>query len=338
MKILLITGKLSLGTCGVCDFTMNLYNHISKFEEVFIEILEFNKVNKKRILEADIILMSYPCPDYGYSLKPHFNFLLSRILGKKIVYIMHEYSYVNKLRKLSILPLLFFSNKIVSVTKEEIKRIPKNVQKRTTYIPIVTNFNIVSRKRLNYHEIDNKELNVSYFGVFYPAKKIEKIIEAVSTLNKSGFPIRLTLIGAKHPKHSDYLEYIRKKIEENNIGAITSLYLNQPEEKVIELLSNSQVCVLLYEEGVTMRRGSFLTALELGLVVITNKGTDTPLLLNSHKGILFIDNKNNLEDLLKKVYTCYSEIQYIPEIENKKIGLVTWEEVAHQYYKMFKLL
>jgi glycosyltransferase involved in cell wall biosynthesis len=335
MNILIITGKLKQGSCGVCDYTNNLYESIKRVNNQNDNTVIMKSVFEIRIndiIKTDVVILNYPCPEYGFSLKPHIMFVLSKLLNKKCIYVMHEFSFINRLRKFSIKPLLLFANKIISVTKEEIGKLKRNIQNKSTFIPIASNFDtstIISNNNIN-------EFTISYFGVFYPAKKIEYIIDAINILKLKGIKVRLSLIGAEHPKHKNYILALKEKVKSYNLDSQVTFFLNKEEKDVLELLSQSNACVLIFDEGVTMRRSSFLTALELGLNVITTIGRDTPKEITTHKGILLIENIAQLASAVEELVDNSDKYNYIAEVENKKIGLVNWKDIGEMYTSLIE--
>ncbi len=336
MNLLMITGKLALGSCGVCDYTNNLYNNFPS-RDLLINKKTYKEVKVKDLKLADIILINYPCPEYGYSLMPLLKVLIGKIYGKQIVYVLHEYSYVHFIRKLVILIFLFISNKIVSVTEEEINRMPYFIRRKMKYIPITTNIKFIENKKKEIKEEKNNNLfTITFFGAFYPAKKVEKLIKVVDKLYKDNFKVRLYLIGAKHPYHLNYLNQLEQLIKENQLEPITYWYIDCPEEKISELLSESDVCVLPFEEGVTLRRGTFLTSIQYSLPVVTTEGKDTPQIIRELRSVFFANDENEMEKILKDIYYNREEYKKIASLAKESLELWDWNKIGVEYYNFIK--
>lgn len=332
MKVLFITGKIKKNTCGVCDYSMNLMDSLTKYSNLEIKQLNFNNVKISDIKKSGVIILNYPCPEYGKSLLPHFLIILSKIFSKRIIYVMHEFSYVKVLRKLVILPFILMANNIVSVTEEQIRSFPKFIANKMNFIPIASNITTVKSEK-GKDEI-NKEFIISYFGVFYPAKKVEDIIMAFSKLSTKSKNNKLKLIGAVHPSHVKYVDDLKELIKKENIENCVEWKLNVSDVEVIDDLKNTDVCILPFKEGVTMRRSTFLTAISLEIPTITSLGKDTPFDLKKCKSVLFA---NNVEDIIRKIIEVKNNYRtYKTEAKNAKgiLGFKDWDDIGGEFSEL----
>jgi glycosyltransferase involved in cell wall biosynthesis len=334
MKILLITGKIKSHSCGVCDYTVKLYDSLKKNKQLNITQKYFKDISFLDLKAADLVILNYPCPEFGKSLMLHLKIFIARMIKTKILYVMHEFTYVKLWRKIAILPFIFLANKIVSVTNEQIKKFPRFLTKKMKFIPIASNLDSSFIEMSNSNEKD--EFAISYFGVFYPAKKVENIIEAFSVFlgnNDERGNYVLKLIGGVHSAHRNYIEYLKNLISTKNMESKVEWYLNAPDNEVVSLLGETNVCVLPFEEGVTMRRSTFLTAISMKIPTITTNGKDTPLILNECKSILYANNPNEIAERIKEVEVDYSE--YVTEASKSKevLGLKNWDEIGEEYTK-----
>lgn len=325
-KVLLITGELTPGVCGICDYNNRLKEQLEKKEDYEFAMKSFRDVTIKDLRTADTVLLNYPCPHFGLNLTTHLKIFIAKVVGCKIVYGMHEFTYVHILRKFVIFLFLLMADQIFSVTEQEIKRLPRFLRKRTQFVPIASN--ITRNKHLLSRPDSCSHLTLTYFGAFYPAKKVEHLILSAQELVASGMDIRIRLIGARHPQHTDYIVYLEKLITNTDMSFRTEWYIDCEEGRVVELLDSSDVCILPFEEGVTMRRGTFLTCLELGIPVVTTKGQDTPNELLNTGSIFFADDPEGLTEHVERISENPERYRRLAQETKKQLGLVTWEDIG----------
>ncbi|RGR95831.1 glycosyltransferase [Heyndrickxia coagulans] len=328
-NIIFLTGNIKKGKCGVCDYTFRLYEKLKSESQFSLQMVNVKDFRLKMLLKTDLIIINYPCPDYGRSILPLFYVIIARLLGKKIIYVMHELTYVKFLRKTVIKSFLIFASRIVSVTNEEIKRLPMKLRKKAKYIPIASN--ITPKEGID----SIKGYTVfTYFGVFYPAKEIERIIRAAYLYKKNNRNFKIRLIGARHPNHSDYIDSLKKMITKYKLKNEIEWYIDCPEYKVANLLNSTDIALLFYNEGVTLRRGSFLTSLENCIPVITNKGVDTPDSLLDYESIIFAESDKNIALQMENVSNNLSHYKKVALKTKKSLGLFTWNEISESYIKL----
>lgn len=332
-KIVIVSGDLKKGSCGVCDYTSQLYKNLvnKKREDFRIDIVNFKNVSLKVIKENDVFIFNYPCPEYGYNISPFFKLLAARLLRKKVIYVMHEYTYVHILRKIMILSFLYISSKIVSVTQEEINKMNNHLKKKSEFIPIASNLANVKNDRTFKYK--SNEIVLTFFGAFYPAKKVEHIIEVTKRLVETGKNVKLQLIGARHEKHVDYLTKLEKLVNEYNLANFVEWHINCEDSKVISLMENSTVCVMPYEEGVTMRRSTFLTAIDLEIPVITTLGEDTPEIIKGLNSVRFGDS---VEEITNEVLLIISNpnLYYESAKDAKNRISQSWSKISDSFIQL----
>ena len=107
------------------------------------------------------------------------------------------------------------------------------------------------------------------------------------------------------------------------------------DEQVSYEIQHSQIATLFYEDGLTLRRGSFLAFLAHGTPIVTSLGDEeSNQLFNGHKGVSMCLNENAMIEAIKK----YSElsIQEKEEIRKDAIELsrnFEWKNIAKGFLR-----
>jgi glycosyltransferase involved in cell wall biosynthesis len=138
----------------------------------------------------------------------------------------------------------------------------------------------------NQHAIADDELLVVYFGFLSQSKGGEDVVRVVHRLIQAGCPARLLMLGAQVGEVDEtnrrYLRTVQDLIERHGLAARVVWTGFQPEDVVSAWLLASDVALLPYRDGVSLRRGSLMAALAHGLPVVSTK---LPAMLASADGL-----------------------------------------------------
>lgn len=189
---------------------------------------------------------------------------------------LHEFSKCRLARKLLTYPLVWFSHHIDTPSYVEYKILASAYGSKIRKSMIGSNFEWRSTTRLIKYNKDNK-IVLAFFGAIYPGKGIEKLIDLWGKLHSrypdkyeywllGGFPSGLTRAFDSYQKQ--ILELIKEKGMEKNIQIFGFLPYNEIEN----LLDRTDIAVLPYEDGLTLRRGSFLAFLGRHVAIVTSMG------------------------------------------------------------------
>lgn len=266
------------------------------------------------------IHMEYPGDLYGKtflaSFLPYFTKKYNRRNKKKITYNvrLHEFSRTRFLRKLAILPILKFADRVYVPAKRDREIVSKFMKGNAIRTTIGTNINVVSNELM-----ESDKITISYFGSVYPGKGIKKMLLIWKRLaendkeNKYRFKI-IGDIGTESDNHfCDYHRDVWKWIEQYGLKDIVEVTGYISEDKVSKEIQNTQIATLFYEDGLTLRRGSFLAYLTHGIPIVTSKGDeDANELFKGHQGIKMTDTD---EEAIKAI------IEY-SSISKEKICLI----------------
>ena len=195
---------------------------------------------------------------------------------------LHEYTMCRPARKIFTWPLVRFCHHLDTPSFVEYEHLKKKFGSKVFKSGIGSNINWTDTKKPLEKVTENGEnakINLAFFGGIYPGKGIEKLIEVWSRIEQEypnryqyyllgGFPENLT------SAFDDYQLSIQKLIKEKNLTEKIIITGFLPENEIEEKLDMIDIAVLPYEDGLTLRRGSFLAFLGRNVAVVTSSGDE----------------------------------------------------------------
>ena len=339
--MLIITGTYPPRKCGVGDYCQNLLStpqakdwKLYTDDNWSISTL-FQKIKKIKKSNSNIINIQYPTVGYGKSILPHIlTIYLTKILKKKVVITLHEYSQLGWKGKLAASLFLKFGTHIVFTTEFErqyaIKKYPQ-LKNNSSIIKIYSNI-------LTKHEqpsFEHRSYDMGYFGYIRPEKGLENYIETAKKIQKTNPNFKAYIMGQTQDEFSSYHKPLLDSLSDSNI----TLLLNRSNQEVSDILSQTKIAYLPYPDGLTERRGSFLASLLHHCIIVTTKGNFTT------EAQLSTFNFVNKEEAHSKITEI---INYPTETINKQIDKMniyianqipsSWEDVANEYQTLIKSL
>lgn len=119
------------------------------------------------------------------------------------------------------------------------------------------------------------ETLLSYFGLLHESKGVETLLRAWARLLERGQRIKLLMVGGKtgasDPTTTDYALQMEELCQELGLAdrLLWTGYVD--DEEISANLLASDICVLPYKDGASLRRGSLMAALAHGLPIITTR-------------------------------------------------------------------
>ena len=166
--------------------------------------------------------------------------------------------------------MLYGNEKIIATNSEIVTLLERHLPfllKKTFWIPIGSNI-IPSNK--HKYETEFSDPLISFFGMLYPGKGLDLILDVLEVLKRRGNRFSFKFIGGGMLDYQSYEEDFRKKIEERDLNEIVDHLGLIPAEKVSDWLTRSRFLFLPYERGLSDRRGSFMAAIAHGKAVLTS--------------------------------------------------------------------
>jgi glycosyltransferase involved in cell wall biosynthesis len=255
---------------------------------------------------SNLVHIGYPFEGWGTSTVPGVYPGILRLVppyGRtKLVTTLHEWRMMHLLRKASIFPLALASHGLLFTSSRE-----RGAFEQSSYYrlrpskPLVSNIPVgigVSIPELRAGEVlsaRNRLLNwdgvranvlLGHFGYVYSGKQPTKMLRMLKALFDCGVKARLVIAGDFLADHA--LEKERFFKEAGSLGLkdyVLLLGFIEDEAELARTISACNVVLLLFSDGVSARRTSFWTVMELGVPLITTK----PSFGREFEGILETD-------------------------------------------------
>jgi len=369
MRVAIISGSYPNMKCGVGDYTRVLVDFINKIgikvkvitsknEEVISDGISepivfswdwrcikkiYNYCKKNDI---NIIHIQYPTRGYGYKIGVNLLPLYIKIKNLfsiqkiNVMTTLHEFSQSHFLRKISVIPLVLFSDEIILTNNEEKEIIMKLFPflKKDKFKIIHIGSNILPTNFLENKLYENNH-TITYFGFIRPDKGLEMLLKAIIlTKVYAEDDFRLNILAELNDKN-EYHCKIKNLLKQLNIDKnkikITG-YL--PESQISEYLQRSNLSVLPFRDGLTYRRGSFIASVVHDIPVLsTYTELTSPDLYDIFKEYLV--KPNDVFGLAKNIDKFFYNDEYKNTLilKTKKIkNLFDWEKIAYEHKLIYE--
>ena len=188
---------------------------------------------------------------------------------------------------------------------------------------------------------DEGTMVVSYFGFLNDSKGVDLLIDAVWLLAERGVKVELLMIGAEtgesDPTNRACAERVRHAITSRQIERrVHWTGFAQPRDISAYLLS-SDICVLPFRDGVSLRRGSLLAALVHGLAVVTTApGSPEPLLRNGENvAMVKTDDSLAIADTAEYLWRDEARRQRLSSGALELAASFKWADIAARHEELY---
>jgi glycosyltransferase involved in cell wall biosynthesis len=297
----------------------------------------------------DIIHIQYPNIKYRRTLFFCFLPFLIRTFFKeiKVVTTLHEFSIAYPINKIRQIMFSLFSNRVVVTDEKDLQGLAKFLGDNKTkikIIPIGSNIDVYGHqpqgRKIFLKERGLKEdtVIISFFGNIHRDKGLEYLLQAFAGLTQKKFLLHLVIISQLDPVGNKYHNKIKQLFSSLDIEKLIFLSGYIGIEKVSHLLSLSDICVLPFIDGVSLRRGSLMAALAHGKAVISTKPNDSADRgLFDKKNILFvpINDVYKLSEALELLYKDTELREKIGQEAGKTAALFSWDKIANKHIGLY---
>jgi glycosyltransferase involved in cell wall biosynthesis len=291
--------------------------------------------------KADILHIQHAAGTYGFDRAIFLLPVLLRLSGwqKPIIATIHEYGWWEWQPKW--IPQLFLerlktwgqnhqwwdredgflitqSNAIITTNREAehviLDRLP-HLRSQVHRIPIGANVEVFpidrTTARTKLLQVANWTETVqviAFFGFLHPVKGLETLLAAFQTVSNLHPSARLILIGGveslalRGAEAKNYWEKLEKNITHLNLNDLVHMTGYVDAETASHYLTGSDIGVLPFNHGVTLKSGSLLALMAHGLPVIATQSSD-PDLSQSLAKLIETRNSAALTDALIELLT-----------------------------------
>lgn len=343
---------------GVQDYQDLLLSKLNQFNEskgipyklCFLEltlnklILHRNKKNEQTFIHCQLPMSAW-----------RLNILLPLIIlikltnrKTKLLITLHEWSNTHPLRRMInyfLLRKAFF----VIVPSEEIRKeiqefkIIRTRKIKIHLIPIGPNIILKDTTQLLHlkGENDQEKIRIGHFGFLYPLKNPTKILLVFNEMIKQNKNLSLVFVGDFLDPQSKEKKNFNKLILELNLRDHIEFrgYL-ESELSVLNEMNNWDIYISLHENGFSLRHGSTLAALQLGIPVISFEPKNT-FSEFEQKWLEIIMKTKNLIFIPKNL-----SIQEIADVTLQKIKIKNspqrmsldwiWSEISRMHFEIYR--
>jgi len=188
------------------------------------------------------------------------------------------------------------------------------------------------------------DLLLGYFGFLNERKGGEDLIETLAALVAQGLSAHLLLIGGRagssDPTNVAYAERVDHLIAKHSLAERVHRTGFVPLEDVSASLAAVDVCVLPYQDGVSLRHGSLHACLAHGRAVVTTRPA-VPLPEARDGENMVLAEPRNPEELAEAVARVAANPALRARLEAGAAALAaefTWEQIAAQTLQFFTVL
>ncbi len=233
--------------------------------------------------DYDLVHIQYPAKFYGYI--PDLAFLsaiLKRGLpGVPLVATFHEFRITHLLRRLTVGGIALPVQKVILTADSErvaLERMMPWLRGKTDVIQMATT---IPTLPLSAEERDSLRISLGvregdvvilYFGFLHPNKGIEELLKVFSLVYRARPNARLHMLSLFEPATNPYHAQIRMQAVQLGIADAVVWAGYRSADDVSGYLSAADIGFFPYQDGVTLRRLSFMTAMCHGLPCVTTTG------------------------------------------------------------------
>lgn len=336
---------LSSNKKEIKDYLDNIFQSLN-FQ--LMDDWKYSKKNKnilKNILlkyQIDAIHVEIPDSAYGAGFLPVFLSHFVKKFNKKhctniqIFVRLHEFSKVKFLRRLSIMPLLLSCSKVFVMAYSEQEKIKRFVKSEKIYsVFLGSSFDFISRK-------NNKNIpfTVGYFGFVYKNKGIDKMLELWKKISDQLPNVSFLIVGELNPNAETFGPYHKKTMMKIcQLGLTDKIHITGylPKEDIEDALKKIDIATFCYEDGLTLRRSSFVASLSMGIPVVSLGGDkQTNIMFSDCPGVHIGNSLEDCESFIEHVYNMENfEYAKICESNYKISKQFDWENISLDLLKQY---
>lgn len=254
------------------NYKMEISNRLSFTELKLNELILYKNLN----FEQTFIHCQLPMSAWRFNLFLPLVVFIKLINRKyKLVTTLHEWSNTHFLRRMINYFFLSYSYYII-VPSEEIKKEInkfKFITKRNIdihVIPVGPNILLKNHLELSDKERIRSNYRIGHFGFLYPLKNPNKLLRVFSEITKLKNDSKLIFIGDFLNSKTRDKQHFNEQITKLNLNSNIEFkgYLKS-ENDVLNEMNKWDIYISLHKNGFSLRHGSTLAALQIGIPVIS---------------------------------------------------------------------
>jgi glycosyltransferase involved in cell wall biosynthesis/O-antigen ligase len=306
---------------------------------------------RKRLLdlaaEQDVINIQYPGVHYGRSpmvnLFPHL--LRRRAPHVRTTVTIHDFRVMRTRWRARTWPMLQGVHGILHVDPGDWPVISRWLTLRkpaSACVPIASNVEVLPfgaddrarwRRELT---IEDGETACAYFGIIYPHKGLDELLDATQRLRGKGHKLKTVVVG-DFDRVADWRGPIEKRLL-NDPGVVWARGASL--ERVSQCLHACDIAALPFHSGTSVNRSSMLATIGHGLPTVTTRGDVTPKQITDLFDLILVPPKDT-DQLTAGIESLLTDAALRSRMQaNMKVqaATVTWDTVAKKHIEFFHQL
>lgn len=237
----------------------------------------------RRIAQADRVVFGFPLVAWKRLLAiPLLLLLCAKVMGRPVTTFAHEWTGMNRLRRLVLAPYLLFSRDIVVLSPLIVYQIASDplllrAARRCRLVPHPPTIcppedrALTEMVRTVERAARGTDLVVGQFGALYQGKASMALLEVCYHLRGRGIRALMVFVGSFTPSLDGFETKFRARVRELALEdqVIVTGYVGAAEE-VFALFERIGVFLFLFPEGLTARRSSVITCLQSNRPVVVS--------------------------------------------------------------------
>jgi glycosyltransferase involved in cell wall biosynthesis len=279
--------------CGVGHFTQGLSDALERLDPGIRTDISFTRDEGtiggfwSSLKTARTVICNFPIVSWKRVIfRPLAALALTRLRGRRVVVVQHEWDSLNWARRLTYVPALLLANTIVvfsPLVKRQLAADPLVgfLARRCVLVPLPPNISAPAktvdsplRARLAAARQSGR-LVIGHFGSIYPGKQPEAVLAVGAALKAQGADPLLVYIGSfiRGVDRIEELFYERARALGIEADVIVSGYVASDAE-VFGLFQEIDAFCYHFNEGLTARRASIMAGAQSGKPIIVTAPED----------------------------------------------------------------
>ena len=248
----------------------------------------FNIIREIERIKPHLISIQYESGAYQEKAAVNWLPLLLKIYcqGVPLLTTFHAFHGPAGFSKLNLLMLALFSDRLIVTHSEDYNKIKQRARfwlHKTRQIPIGSSLSCkplvkgVRNKLMTKWGLAEDDFILCFFGFILPDKGLDAIISAIKILKEKGRSLKLLVIGGNPVTSLEQSLALEKLLKEQ----VASFHLEQSviwtgfleSEEASQLMRLSSLGIMLYEDGLSLRRSTFMAYVCNFLPLITTPNT-----------------------------------------------------------------
>ncbi len=241
-------------------------------------------------------------------------------------------SILHSMHKLMLIGAITASNKCFFSTLRflnECKNLLPLQAEKYIFLPVGSTVNVTEsydqEMFLNQYNLDKNDFILTLFGPPHPSKNYEFIIKTIFQFNTQYKKnIRLLFVGSK------ISELERLENFPFDLNSFVTATGKLPTDQVVTAFNVSKAILAYFTDGLSTRRSSVMSALKVGIPVISTQSVFTEEIFSKCSGIhLFSTDENLFKEQLTSLLSNYNQIESNKEdIKNFYNLNFSWNKIA----------